>query len=361
MSTLRASFKLWLGWPAHRSGVFSAGNGPAMRAGIIGAAFPDDAQRREEYVHASTLITHTDPRAQTGSLAVAECIAGALRGGGDPQRTLYDLRRLAGSGDTEWPDLIDWIDACLERGKSVAEFADSLGLERGVSGYVYHTVPVALFAAMRHVSYERGLTAVLDLGGDTDTVGAILGALSGAVCGRKGIPAVAIKGARRLYVARTYAYVAAGSRGLVIVDVERPEQPTIYDEFTAGGQINDARDVKIGMTNASVFAYVADGHNGLRVIQLISPKDTPEFGGFSPQPKPRLIATFHTHEPALALSKGLDRDRAVDETGHQVAVFGRIGARPLNDEEQKRLYLRGDGKALYTVSDEVPQRPDAGD
>jgi len=188
MSTLRASFKLWLGWPAHRSGVFSAGNGPAMRAGIIGAAFPEDPERRESYVRASTLITHTDPRALTGSLAVAEFVAAALRGPVDPGRMLSDLRGLADAADTEWPDLLDRIETSLDRGISVVAFADDLGLEKGVSGYVYHTVPVALFAAMRLPTYEQALTAVLDLGGDTDTVGAILGALSGAQYGRAEIP-----------------------------------------------------------------------------------------------------------------------------------------------------------------------------
>jgi hypothetical protein len=61
-----------------------------------------------------------------------------------------------------------------------------------------------------------------------------------------------------------------------------------------------------------------------------------------------LIATFKTKGPALALSKGLDRDRAVDESGNQLAVFGRRGARPFNLEEMRKLYPR-DGK-LCTVT-----------
>ncbi|MEK6674576.1 MAG: hypothetical protein AABZ47_02855 [Planctomycetota bacterium] len=159
--------------------------------------------------------------------------------------------------------------------------------------------------------------------------------------------------AHRLYVARTYAYVAGGREGLLIVDIESPEHPKLAMTFTADGKIDDARDVKIGMANASVFAYVADGKNGLNVIQLTSPRDTPGYGGFSPRPTPQWIATFATKGPALALSKGLDRDRAVDETGHQLAVFGRLGARPFTLEEQRRLYLR-DG-ALYRVSNDVPK------
>src|SRR5579884_3072925 len=154
-----------------------------------------------------------------------------------------------------------------------------------------------------------------------------------------------------IYVARTYAYLAAGAKGLAIVDVENPEKPGSPRFFTDGG-MNDVRAVKVGMTNASLFAYVADGRNGLRVLQLTSPEKTPGNYGFSPELKPELIATYKTRGPAMALSKGLDRDRAVDESGNQVAVFGRRGARPFNQEEMRRLYWR-DGK-LYTVTNDPP-------
>jgi hypothetical protein len=161
---------------------------------------------------------------------------------------------------------------------------------------------------------------------------------------------VPIKTARAIYLARTYAYVAAGAFGLAIVDVEHPEKPKLDQLYTAQGKISDANDVKIGMTNGSAFAYVADGRNGLRVVQVISANDTPGAYGFSPKPTPLLVATYPTHGPALALSRGLDRDRAVDETGNQIGVFGRRGARPFNLEEQQKLYLRR-GK-LFTASDE---------
>ncbi len=162
---------------------------------------------------------------------------------------------------------------------------------------------------------------------------------------------VDIDDARDVYLARTYAYVAAGRQGLAIVDIEKPEQPGKARFFNAEGAINDAHAVKVGMTNASVFAYVADGENGLRVLELITP-ETPGLWGFSPPVEPRLIATYETKGAAIALSKGLDRDRAVDESGNHIAVFGRRGARPLNLEEMRRLYMR-EGK-VYTVTDEPP-------
>jgi hypothetical protein len=168
---------------------------------------------------------------------------------------------------------------------------------------------------------------------------------------------VRLADARGVYVARTYAYVAAGGQGLAIVDVERPEAPVLDRLYDAGGALDDARDVKVGMTNASLFAYVADGKNGLRVLQLTSPEATPGYLGFSPRPEPQLIATARTRGPALAVSKGTDRDRAVDESGHQVAVFNRVGSRPMTLPEMQRLYLK-DGR-LYTVSDEPPGAPRA--
>jgi hypothetical protein len=163
---------------------------------------------------------------------------------------------------------------------------------------------------------------------------------------------VAVDDARNIYVARTYAYIAAGKNGLGIIDVESPESPRLDQFFNANNSMNDVNDVKIGMVAASAFAFVADGHNGLRVLQILSPWDDPaHFSGFSPRPTPKLIATAQTRGHALAISKGVDRDRAVDESGNQISVFGRRGARPLNRAEARSLYLR-DGH-LYTVSDQA--------
>ncbi len=160
--------------------------------------------------------------------------------------------------------------------------------------------------------------------------------------------------ARNLYVARTYAFVAAGRDGLGIVDIETPEQPKLERMFDDEGKINDTNDVKIGMTNASQFAYVADGHNGLQVVQLFSPSDNANYLGFSPHPTPRRIGQYPMHE-ALVVSEGIDRDRAVDESGNQLAVFGRRGARPFTKAEMERLYVRNG--QVYTVTDTPASRP----
>jgi hypothetical protein len=169
--------------------------------------------------------------------------------------------------------------------------------------------------------------------------------------------------ARSVYVARTYAYVAGGTDGLVIVDIKNPLAPRIDQVFDAYGQINDLYDVKLGITYVSQFAYLADGFNGMKIVQLTSP-ETQGNDGFSPRPTPKLIACYPMPRGgcAKAISEAVDRDRAVDESGNQIAVFGRVGAKPLSYDEQRRLYQRPDG-SVWKVPDFAPDYtiPDARD
>jgi hypothetical protein len=162
---------------------------------------------------------------------------------------------------------------------------------------------------------------------------------------------LALADARGLFVARTFLYVANGAEGLAIVNVGKPTEPRLLMHYDANGAIRDARDVVVASTNASLFAYVADGAGGLKVLQLTAPDTQPNFYGFSPEPRPQLVARHATRHPALALSRPLERDRAVDETGGQVAVFGRRGSRPFNATEMRRLYLDHEG-VPWVVPDE---------
>ena len=169
---------------------------------------------------------------------------------------------------------------------------------------------------------------------------------------------VPLRHARDVYVARTYAYVANGPEGVAIIDVEKPEAPRLDQMFNTDGKLNDVHQVKVAMTNASLYAYVADGKNGLRILQLTSPETMPDYAGFSPRPRPVLIATFKTKGEALAVSKALDRDRAVDESGNQVSVFGRRGARPFRWEEMMRMLRLNDGQGeWFKVSDKPVMKP----
>src|SRR4029077_9172889 len=73
------------------------------------------------------------------------------------------------------------------------------------------------------------------------------------------------------------------------------------------------------------------------------------------------IATYPTKGETICVSRGLERDRVVDETGGQTVVFGRRGSRPFHLDEMERFYRRsgfGEGKdfeqregPLYFVED----------
>jgi ADP-ribosyl-[dinitrogen reductase] hydrolase len=199
-ATLLACLRLWLGCPSQSSGVWSAGNGPAMRAAVLFTAAdcpwePDGLKLTYgggfwPWVGDSTRLTHDNPQADEGALAV--WLVGFAAG----------LHRSKRPDPSEW----DWLDVMKDYGgdtvrnlkairpafeahKTVAEFAAELKLTRGVTGYIAHTVPVAIYAFLRHPDdYRTAVESVIRLGGDTDTVAAITGALVGARVGKAGIP-----------------------------------------------------------------------------------------------------------------------------------------------------------------------------
>ena len=189
LATAKACLRLWIGFPANKCAVISAGSGPAMRSAIIGAVFADDPEKRREFVMASSRLTHRGWQAETAALAVAEAAALAVKGEGVPNTAdvLSVMRGL--SQETEWQSRLSQIESCLKAGDSVADFVCTLGLKTGVTGYALHVVPVALYAWLRHSSdFRLALSRAIECGGDTDTVGAILGALCGTTTGAKAIP-----------------------------------------------------------------------------------------------------------------------------------------------------------------------------
>ncbi|MTW22540.1 ADP-ribosylglycohydrolase family protein [Allochromatium palmeri] len=187
-ATLRAILRLWIGIRPERSGVYSAGNGPAMRAAILGVTIADPESLRV-LVRASARLTHTDPLAEQGAWAVAWAARMAGAGPVDPVRYLAEVRTSLGTEGQTLTTLIERAVDSVNQGESNEAFAQGLGLARGVSGYVCHTVPVALHAWLSHPrDYRAAVGAVIRCGGDTDSTAAIVGGILGAAVGRSGIP-----------------------------------------------------------------------------------------------------------------------------------------------------------------------------
>ncbi len=201
LATLKSCVKLWLGFPSTRSGVYSAGNGPAMRAAVLGVCI-DDPTVLTEFVRASTRLTHTDPKAEYGALAVALAARQSARtrhSGRPSAEVLLDelgpyLPARNPAAD-EFRSLVESVAVHAASHLSLAMLADNLKLRRGISGYIYHTVPVALFAWLSYKDdFREAVESTIRLGGDTDTVAAITGALVGARVGKAGIPEEWLRG-----------------------------------------------------------------------------------------------------------------------------------------------------------------------
>lgn len=178
-ATLRACVKLCLGCRAPSSGVRSAGNGPAMRAVIIGWEI-EDPKDMEEFVRISTLTTHTDHRALTGATAIARTVREFRYNPCVTKSALSRAWRNMAADDREWQQLVQEI----EEASSVEDLMKRTNQRNGVGGYIYHTVAVSLFIAEKERSdFEAAVSAAIRAGGDTDTVAAIVAALSAALGG----------------------------------------------------------------------------------------------------------------------------------------------------------------------------------
>lgn len=189
LATARACLKLWIGFPASRSGVKSGGSGPAMRSAVLGAYFAGSSELRKQFVLASSQLTHRGWRAETAALAVAECAALAMQSDSQPDVATVMASLMKLSSEPEWQKLLSLMDASQIAQQTVSDFARSLGLEKAVSGYSLHVVPVAIYAWLRHLGdFRTALMSALNCGGDTDTVGAIVGALVGVTGGKRCIP-----------------------------------------------------------------------------------------------------------------------------------------------------------------------------
>ncbi len=191
IATLRSILKLWLGFSPQKSGVFSAGNGAAMRSAVLGVAYGDDPERLKQFVKASSEITHSDPKAYYAALAVA---LAAHQSASDeipsPEQYLRTLKELLPQDDAdELHELLRQAVVSAGKGEPVTEFAKDLGSKKGISGYSYHTVPCVLQVWFgKPGDFANGLQEIIRVGGDTDTAAAIFGGIVGAKVGKAGIP-----------------------------------------------------------------------------------------------------------------------------------------------------------------------------
>lgn len=145
----------------------------------------------KEYVQRSTELTHSDPKALYGAMAIALAAyqSATVASVSAPDYLEELAERLRDVGADEFLDLVHKAVRSAKRGEPTAAFAAAIGSSNGISGYVYHTVPCVIQTWLRHADdFAGGVQEIISGGGDTDTTGAILGAILGARVGKHGIP-----------------------------------------------------------------------------------------------------------------------------------------------------------------------------
>lgn len=181
-STIKACIKLLLGFSASKSGIYSAGNGAAMRAAVIGAFYAHDEERMTSFINHSILITHTDPKALQGALVIAHAASlVSQEPNSDKVSTLFFEKVLPLITDTELVTRLIKARACLESNDSLAQYLIELKLDKsGITGYTNNTIPAVIYAWLRYFGdYQQTIEQLILAGGDTDTCAAIAGALAG--------------------------------------------------------------------------------------------------------------------------------------------------------------------------------------
>lgn len=181
--TAKACIKLWLGFNPEKSGSRSAGNGPAVRSLVLGATLigTDVESRIERWCQLSAMLTHRAPQATSGAILLGQAAAIAMMDPLNSEKRLSVLEQLIElSRHDEITELLKKLKPCLEANMGPARVARRLGWAKGISGYMPHSLTMAIYCWLRyHDDFEKAVYSAVRLGGDTDSVAAIAGGLVG--------------------------------------------------------------------------------------------------------------------------------------------------------------------------------------
>ncbi|MBE0515782.1 MAG: ADP-ribosylglycohydrolase family protein [Methanophagales archaeon] len=172
------------GWEAASENLFggegSYGNGAAMRIAPIGIVYYDNADTLREIAYKSSHITHSHELGKEGAALQAFSIALAVRG---QQEGMVSALSEFVRNDV-YKEKIRKIAILLDKEASKKEVIAELGNGEAA----FNSVPPAIYSFLRFDKFEDSVVYAVSLGGDTDTIGAMTGAISGAYYGDGAIP-----------------------------------------------------------------------------------------------------------------------------------------------------------------------------
>jgi poly(ADP-ribose) glycohydrolase ARH3 len=183
--------KLRAGYPWDKAGgeLFdkgSYGNGSAMRIAPVGVFYHDDPEKLGEVAYLSSLITHAHPLGKEGGALQAYAITCALGTHVlEEKGFLRSIKAFLRDDIDIYREKIDRIQHLLDTTPKPSEVVNALG--NGIT--CYDSIPTAIYSFLsHHESFKSAVVYAVNLGGDTDTIGAMTGAISGAYHGYEEIP-----------------------------------------------------------------------------------------------------------------------------------------------------------------------------
>lgn len=167
----------------------SLGNGAAMRAAPVGPIVARDESAIRSLSERQAEVTHTHPQGKEGAVVVAFATAAAFR---DPPIYGNQLleRLVAFTTDAAFRAKFERALACLSRPHD----RERVVRELGNRVEAVESAPTAIYLFSRFSNdYEAAVAAAIELGGDTDTIAAMTGAMVGARVGASSLPASAME------------------------------------------------------------------------------------------------------------------------------------------------------------------------
>jgi len=165
----------------------SFGNGAAMRVAPVGLLFWNDPMQLRQVAHGSSLVTHSHPLGREGAALQAMAVAMAVAE--DPASPLDTSSFVSRLRDWCTEDVyrsrLDRFPSLLGRVDERADVVAQLG--HGIEAF--NSVPTAIFSFLSHAAdFVSTVTYAVSLGGDTDTIASMAGAISGAYLGVDALP-----------------------------------------------------------------------------------------------------------------------------------------------------------------------------
>lgn len=205
-STKGALAELMAGAPLTEAGRHGTTNGAAMRIAPVGIAVDSsDLERLVDRVVEASMLTHNTSLGLAGAAAVAAAISSCLDGCSYPEAVgvaVHAAEIAATRGHQVKGDTVDWRMEWANEEAAALDEVDVAGFVVnlvGTSLAALESVPAAfaLLAAYQHEPWTM-MCAAASLGGDSDTIAAMAGAVAGAAYGLHSLPGDAVQVVRQV-------------------------------------------------------------------------------------------------------------------------------------------------------------------